>query len=76
MLKVWSPVSEKLKYFLVLSLRPSGCLTSWNPPEHTQINYMVTDLEGGPRPSSPVEDSYRANILTVSVPVSVSEQRK
>ncbi|XP_041739170.1 lysophosphatidic acid phosphatase type 6-like isoform X2 [Coregonus clupeaformis] len=34
------------------------------PPAHTQINYAVTDLEGGPRPSSPVEDSYRANILT------------
>ncbi|CAB1328902.1 unnamed protein product, partial [Coregonus sp. 'balchen'] len=34
------------------------------PPAHTQINYVVTDLEGGPRPSSPVEDSYRANILT------------
>ncbi|CAB1337097.1 unnamed protein product [Coregonus sp. 'balchen'] len=33
-------------------------------PAHTQINYMVTDLEGGPWPSSPVEDSYRANILT------------
>lgn len=46
------------------------------PPAHTHINYVVTDLEGGPRPSSPVEDSYRANILTVSVPVSVSEQRK
>ncbi|CAB1351867.1 unnamed protein product, partial [Coregonus sp. 'balchen'] len=34
------------------------------PPAHTQINYVVKDLEGGPRPSSPVEDSYRANILT------------
>uniref|UniRef100_A0A8C8FQX2 Uncharacterized protein n=1 Tax=Oncorhynchus tshawytscha TaxID=74940 RepID=A0A8C8FQX2_ONCTS len=34
------------------------------PPAHTQINYMVTDLEGGPRPSSTVEYSYRANILT------------
>ncbi|NP_001133278.1 lysophosphatidic acid phosphatase type 6 isoform X1 [Salmo salar] len=34
------------------------------PPAHTQINYVVTDLEGGPRPPSPVEDSYRANILT------------
>jgi hypothetical protein len=46
------------------------------PPAHTQINYVVTDLEGGPQPSSPVEDSYRANILTVSMPVSVNEQRK
>ncbi|KAL0963431.1 hypothetical protein UPYG_G00306340 [Umbra pygmaea] len=34
------------------------------PPACTQINYVVTDLEGGPRPSSPVEDSYRANTLT------------
>ncbi|XP_064800255.1 lysophosphatidic acid phosphatase type 6-like isoform X2 [Oncorhynchus masou masou] len=34
------------------------------PPAHTHINYVVTDLEGGPRPSSPVEDSYRANILS------------
>uniref|UniRef100_A0A6Q2X7K5 Acid phosphatase 6, lysophosphatidic n=1 Tax=Esox lucius TaxID=8010 RepID=A0A6Q2X7K5_ESOLU len=34
------------------------------PPACTQINYVVTDLEGGPRPSSPVEDSYRANILS------------
>ncbi|XP_071374200.1 lysophosphatidic acid phosphatase type 6 [Centroberyx affinis] len=34
------------------------------PPAHTQINYVVTDLQGGPRPAAPVEDSYRSNILT------------
>ncbi|XP_012692707.2 lysophosphatidic acid phosphatase type 6 [Clupea harengus] len=33
-------------------------------PPHTHIDYVVTDLEGGPRPPSPVEDSYRAHILT------------
>ncbi|XP_062390687.1 lysophosphatidic acid phosphatase type 6 [Sardina pilchardus] len=33
-------------------------------PPHTQINYVVTDLEGGPRPPAPVEDSYRANTLS------------
>ncbi|XP_040004374.1 lysophosphatidic acid phosphatase type 6 [Xiphias gladius] len=34
------------------------------PPAHTHINYVVTDLHGGPRPSAPVEDSYRKNLLT------------
>ncbi|KAM3862485.1 lysophosphatidic acid phosphatase type 6 [Diretmus argenteus] len=38
--------------------------TLLEPPAHTQINYVVTDLHGGPRPPSPVEDSYRNNILT------------
>ncbi|TSU63008.1 Gap junction alpha-5 protein [Bagarius yarrelli] len=33
-------------------------------PDHTKINYVVTDLQGGPRPPSPVEDSYRARTLT------------
>ncbi|XP_052004599.1 lysophosphatidic acid phosphatase type 6-like [Xyrauchen texanus] len=33
-------------------------------PTHTKIDYMVTDLKGGPRPPAPVEDSYRAKILT------------
>ncbi|KAF7709276.1 lysophosphatidic acid phosphatase type 6 [Silurus meridionalis] len=32
-------------------------------PDHTKIDYVVTDLHGGPRPSSPVEDSYRARTL-------------
>lgn len=34
------------------------------PPAHTKINYVVTDLEGGPQPPAPIEESYRANILT------------
>ncbi|KAM4557921.1 lysophosphatidic acid phosphatase type 6 [Odontesthes bonariensis] len=34
------------------------------PPPHTHIDYVVTDLQGGPRPPAPVEDSYRKNILT------------
>ncbi|XP_029937416.1 lysophosphatidic acid phosphatase type 6 isoform X2 [Myripristis murdjan] len=34
------------------------------PPAHTHINYVVTDLHGGPRPPAPVEDSYRSSILT------------
>ncbi|KAA0715693.1 Lysophosphatidic acid phosphatase type 6 [Triplophysa tibetana] len=33
-------------------------------PAHTEIDYIVTDLQGGPRPPSPVEESYRAKILT------------
>ncbi|KAF7663056.1 hypothetical protein LDENG_00219580 [Lucifuga dentata] len=38
--------------------------TLLEPPEHTHINYVVTDLHGGPRPPAPVEDSYRKNVLT------------
>ncbi|KAM6934228.1 lysophosphatidic acid phosphatase type 6 [Xenentodon cancila] len=38
--------------------------TLLEPPPHTHIDYVVTDLQGGPRPPSPVEDSYRKNILT------------
>ncbi|XP_034430672.1 lysophosphatidic acid phosphatase type 6 isoform X1 [Hippoglossus hippoglossus] len=38
--------------------------TLLEPPAHTHINYVVTDLHGGPRPSAPVEDSYRKNLLT------------
>ncbi|XP_022596112.1 lysophosphatidic acid phosphatase type 6 [Seriola dumerili] len=38
--------------------------TLLEPPAHTHINYVVTDLHGGPRPTAPVEDSYRRNILT------------
>lgn len=33
-------------------------------PAHTEIDYTITDLQGGPRPPSPVEDSYRSRILT------------
>lgn len=36
------------------------------PPAHTHINYVVTNLNGGPKPPAPVEDSYRKMILTVS----------
>lgn len=36
------------------------------PPAHTHINYVVTDLSGGPKPPAPVEDSYRKMMLTVS----------
>lgn len=38
--------------------------TLLDPPPHTHINYVVTDLQGGPRPPAPVEDSYRKNLLT------------
>ncbi|KAM6986909.1 lysophosphatidic acid phosphatase type 6 [Aplochiton taeniatus] len=34
------------------------------PPAHTKIDYVVTDLEGGPQPPAPIEESYRANILS------------
>ena len=30
------------------------------------MNYVVTDLEGGPQPPMPVEDSYRKTTLAVS----------
>ncbi|MFT7799485.1 lysophosphatidic acid phosphatase type 6 [Arapaima gigas] len=33
-------------------------------PVHTQMNYVVTDLSGGPQPPAPVEDSYRAKTLS------------
>lgn len=38
--------------------------TLLEPPAHTHINYVVTDLHGGPKPPAPVEDSYRRNMLT------------
>uniref|UniRef100_UPI0037E739D1 lysophosphatidic acid phosphatase type 6 n=1 Tax=Semicossyphus pulcher TaxID=241346 RepID=UPI0037E739D1 len=38
--------------------------TLLEPPAHTHINYVVTDLHGGPKPPAPVEDGYRKNILT------------
>ncbi|XP_069569779.1 lysophosphatidic acid phosphatase type 6 [Brachyistius frenatus] len=38
--------------------------TLLEPPPHTDIRYVVTDLDGGPRPPAPVEDSYRKDILT------------
>ncbi|XP_072541330.1 lysophosphatidic acid phosphatase type 6 [Salminus brasiliensis] len=33
-------------------------------PDHTKIDYVVTDLQGGPRPPSPVEDNYRVKTLS------------
>ncbi|XP_043987213.1 lysophosphatidic acid phosphatase type 6 [Gambusia affinis] len=41
----------------------------WTPsileaPPYTHINYVVTDLKGGPQPQSPLEDNYRKNILS------------
>lgn len=36
------------------------------PPAHTHINYVVTDLHGGPKPPALIEDSYRKKTLTVS----------
>lgn len=33
-------------------------------PPHTHIDYVITDLHGGPRPPAPVEDSYRASTLS------------
>ncbi|XP_035762503.1 lysophosphatidic acid phosphatase type 6 isoform X2 [Neolamprologus brichardi] len=38
--------------------------TLLEPPPHTSIDYVVTDLQGGPRPPAPIEDSYRKNILS------------
>lgn len=38
--------------------------TLLEPPPHTHINYVVTDLNGGPRPPAPTEESYRGIILT------------
>ncbi|KAK6485623.1 lysophosphatidic acid phosphatase type 6 [Huso huso] len=33
-------------------------------PSHTSMNYVVTNLSGGPKPPSPIEDSYRGHTLT------------
>ncbi|KAG7463372.1 hypothetical protein MATL_G00175850 [Megalops atlanticus] len=48
---------------------PDVLEVQWNPnllkvPAHTQVDYIVTDLNGGPRPPAPVEDSYRAHTLS------------
>lgn len=51
---------------LFVSSKVQWVPTLLEPPAHTHINYVVTDLQGGPRPSAPVEDSYRRSILTVS----------
>lgn len=49
-----------------VSLKAQWVPTLLEPPAHTDINYVVTDLQGGPRPPAPLEDNYRKNILTVS----------
>ncbi|XP_037096024.1 lysophosphatidic acid phosphatase type 6 [Syngnathus acus] len=41
--------------------------TLLEPPAHTHINYVVTDLNGGPTPPSPLEDSYRKKALSGGV---------
>ncbi|XP_061698536.1 lysophosphatidic acid phosphatase type 6 [Syngnathoides biaculeatus] len=41
--------------------------TLLEPPAHTHIDYVVTDLDGGPRPPSPLEDSYRKKKLSGGV---------
>ncbi|KAG9271024.1 lysophosphatidic acid phosphatase type 6 [Astyanax mexicanus] len=33
-------------------------------PNHTNIDYVVTDLQGGPRPNALVEDNYRSKKLS------------
>ncbi|KAJ8246671.1 hypothetical protein GJAV_G00254110 [Gymnothorax javanicus] len=33
-------------------------------PPHTEINYVVTDLIGGPQPPGPLEETYRNRILS------------
>uniref|UniRef100_A0A3Q2CZC7 Acid phosphatase 6, lysophosphatidic n=1 Tax=Cyprinodon variegatus TaxID=28743 RepID=A0A3Q2CZC7_CYPVA len=52
-----------------LKSMPDVLEARWDPtlleaPPHTHINYTVTDLKGGPRPTAPVEDSYRRNTLS------------
>ncbi|XP_018429160.1 PREDICTED: lysophosphatidic acid phosphatase type 6 [Nanorana parkeri] len=47
---------------------PHSEQVEWSPtlleaPAHTQFNYTVTDLEGGPRPPSPFEEKYRSHKL-------------
>ncbi|XP_075707117.1 lysophosphatidic acid phosphatase type 6 [Rhinoderma darwinii] len=47
---------------------PHNEQVEWSPtlleaPEHTQFDYRVTDLVGGPKPHSPFEERYRAHKL-------------
>ncbi|XP_054641992.1 lysophosphatidic acid phosphatase type 6 isoform X2 [Dunckerocampus dactyliophorus] len=41
--------------------------TLLEPPAHTHMNYVVTDLYGGPRPPAMLEDSYRKKTLSGGV---------
>uniref|UniRef100_A0A8C9RP21 Acid phosphatase 6, lysophosphatidic n=1 Tax=Scleropages formosus TaxID=113540 RepID=A0A8C9RP21_SCLFO len=48
---------------------PDVLEAQWAPnllkaPVHTQVDYVVTDLSGGPQPPAPLEDKYRAKILS------------
>ncbi|XP_066497069.1 lysophosphatidic acid phosphatase type 6 [Hoplias malabaricus] len=48
---------------------PDVLEAQWAPdllevPDHTKIDYVVTDLKGGPKPPAPVEDSYRSKTLS------------
>ncbi|KAJ0070248.1 hypothetical protein NL108_007597, partial [Boleophthalmus pectinirostris] len=38
--------------------------TLLEPPPHTHIDFVVTDLNGGPRPFAPLEEDYRKNVLS------------
>ncbi|KPP78135.1 Lysophosphatidic acid phosphatase type 6-like [Scleropages formosus] len=33
-------------------------------PDHTRIEHLVMDLQGGPRPPAPIEDNYRSSTLS------------
>ncbi|KAL4657003.1 lysophosphatidic acid phosphatase type 6-like [Arapaima gigas] len=48
---------------------PAVLEAQWGPellrvPDHTQIDYVVKDLQGGPRPPAPIEENYRTSTLS------------